>query len=119
MPTTSTSSSRAAAAISAGDEPDPLVDDLEPGVAGGDRDLLGAVGVAVEPGLGHQQPRRSAGPLGERLGPVEHRPELVASVSDASADPGRGPVLAEHLAEGAGPLAGRAAGVGQARWWRA
>ena len=58
MPTTSTSSSRAAATISSGDEPDALVDDLEAGVARGDGDLLGAVGVAVEAGLGHEEPRR-------------------------------------------------------------
>ena len=39
---------------------DALVDDLEAGVAGGHRDLLGAVGVAVEAGLGHQQLGRAA-----------------------------------------------------------
>ena len=60
-PTMSTSSSRAAAAISAGREPDALVDDLHAGVAGRDRDLLGAVRVAVEAGLADEQPDRAAG----------------------------------------------------------
>ena len=44
-----------------------------PGVAGGDGDLLGAVGVAVEAGLGDEQPRRTAGhrldPLGDDRSP--------------------------------------------------
>ena len=44
-----------------GREADALVDDLHAGVAGGDGDLLGAVGVAVEAGLGHEEPGRPAG----------------------------------------------------------
>ena len=41
-----------------GRESDPLVDDFEAGVARGDGDLLGAVGVSVESGLGDEQLRR-------------------------------------------------------------
>ena len=59
-PTTSTSSSRAAAAICARRQADALVDDLEPGVARRDRDLLGAVRVAVEPGLADEEAERAA-----------------------------------------------------------
>ena len=43
-----------------GRQPDALVDHLEAGVAGPDRDLLGAVGVAVEAGLADQQPQPAA-----------------------------------------------------------
>ena len=114
MPTTSTSSSRAAAAISAGDEPDALVDDLEAGVAGGDGDLLGAVGVAVEARA--WPPAAAAGPPARAPWPGTARRTArnsVAAVADPAAHPGRGPVLAEHLAERAGPLAGGAAGVGE------
>ncbi len=45
-----------------GREPDALVDDLEAGVAGAYGDLLGAVRVAVEPGLADQQPQPAARP---------------------------------------------------------
>ena len=41
------------------------------------------------------------------------RSELGAPVADAAAHAGRGPVLAEDLAQGARPFAGRAAGMGQ------
>ncbi len=95
-------------------EPDALVDHLEAGVAGGHGDLLGPVGVAVETGLGHQQPGRPTGALGQGPGPrPTTAPELGPAVPDPAADAGRGPVLAEHLAQGTGPLAGGAAGVGQ------
>ena len=60
-PITSGSSSRADAAICSSGEADAGVDDLHAGVAGGDGDLLGAVGVAVEAGLGDEQLRRPAG----------------------------------------------------------
>ena len=49
-------------------QPDALVDDLEAGVAGGHGDLLGPVGVAVEAGLGHEQPGRAPGALGQGPG---------------------------------------------------
>ena len=94
-------------------EADALVDDLEPGIPGGHGDLLGAVGVAVEAGLGDQQLGRTARAGGQRLGPGQHPAELGAPVTDPAADAGGGPVLAEHLPEGAGPFAGGATGVGQ------
>ena len=46
---------------------DALVDDLHAGVACGDGDLLGAVGVTIEPGLGHEEPRR---PVRQGLDPL-------------------------------------------------
>ena len=58
-------------------QPDALVDDLEAGVAGPHRDLLGAVGVAVEPGLADQQPQPAA--------------ELLAGPLDVARGPGRAP----------------------------
>ncbi len=60
-PTTSGSSSRADAAICAGVSRMPGVHDLHAGVAGRYGDLLGAVGMAVEARLGHEQSRWSAG----------------------------------------------------------
>jgi hypothetical protein len=93
-------------------QPDALVDDLEPGVAGGHGDLLGPVGVPVEARLGHQQAGRAARALGQGLGAGQTGPTR-APVPDAAADPGGGPELAEDLAQGAGPLPGGAAGVGQ------
>ena len=88
----------------------PRVDHLHAGVAGGDGDLLGAVGVAVEAGLGDQELRRAAGDRAHVLG---HLGELAGPPADGGADPGRGAVLAEHRAQLGGPLAGRAAGRGQ------
>ena len=41
-------------------QPDALIDHLEAGVAGPHGDLLGAVGVAVQPGLADQQPQPAA-----------------------------------------------------------
>ena len=51
-----------------GRQPDALVHDLHPGVARRHRDLLGAVRVAVEPGLAHED----ADGMTERLGAVVH-----------------------------------------------
>ncbi len=94
-------------------EPDSLVDDLETGVPGCHGDLLGTVGMAVQPGLGHEQPGLAACLLGDVPGPSPHRRELRPPVADTAAHPGRGPVLAEDLPQDAGPLTGGAPGVGQ------
>ena len=53
-----------------GRQPDALVDDLHARVARRDRDLLGAVGVAVEPGLADQDPDRAAERLRPRPAPA-------------------------------------------------
>ena len=71
-----------------GREADARVDDLHAGVAGGDGDLLGAVGVAVEAGLGDEQPGRAAGhglhPLGDGVAaprvPPSRRPRRPTPV---------------------------------------
>ena len=65
-----------------GGEPDALVDDLEPGVAGPHGDLLGAVAVPVEPRLADEQPQ----PLAELLaGPARPARAPAASVVAAAA----------------------------------
>ena len=94
-------------------EPDPLVHDLEAGVAGPYGHLLGAVGVPVQARLADQQPQppaelgagvpeppptyRETGSMPETLAP-----SLPCTVTPAH--PGGRPELAEHLPQRAGPL---------------
>ena len=68
-----------------GGQADPGVDDFHPGVASGDGDLFGAVGVPVEAGLGDEQVG-----AGRRHGlhPLRHRGEPTAGPRHL-ADPGR------------------------------
>src|SRR3954470_19252169 len=93
-----------------GREPDALIDDLHARVAGGDGHLLGAVGVTVEAGLGHQQTRGAARQPAQLLGQLA---EAVLAPANGGADPRGRPVLAKDLAEGARPLAGGAACMGK------
>ena len=101
MPITSTSSSARGRRDLRRRRADALVDDLHAGVAGGDGDLLGAVAVAVETGLGHQEPGRPAvhGPH-----PGRHVVHQGAPMADRRGDAGRRPVLAEHVTHGARPI---------------
>jgi hypothetical protein len=87
-------------------EPNALVDDLEPGVAGTDGDLLGTVRVPVQAGLADQQTQPRAELLAGGGDPLAHGSELLAGLGDAHATrhSGGGAVLAEHLTQGAGPL---------------
>ncbi len=96
---------------------DAVIDHLEAAVAGRDRDLLGAVGMAVEAGLADQHLEAPAEPRRERLDPGPDRGELGggAGAHAGAADPGRRPVVAEHLAQHRGPLAGRRPGAGARR----
>ena len=87
-------------------EADALVHDLHARVAGRDRDLLGAVGVTVEAGLADEEPDRpSAGRLRDRPNVLADRLDLRPDRARDRADPGGPAVLAEHLAQRAGPLA--------------
>ena len=61
-----------------------------PGVAGGDGDLLGAVGVAVEPGLGDEEPRRPAGQRSARRSATARRPRPAAAAGRRRRRWGRG-----------------------------
>ena len=54
-PTTCTSFSAAAATIASARQADAVIDHLHAGVAGARRDLLGAVGMAVEAGFADQE----------------------------------------------------------------
>ena len=78
-----------------------------PGVAGRDRDLLGAVRVAVEPGLAHEQADRAGRPTPRRSPRTRSRTASISAPAAARdrADAGRAAVLAEHLAQRAGPFA--------------
>ncbi len=94
-------------------QPDALVDHLEPGVARRHGDLLGTVGVPVEPRLGHEEARRAAGALGQRPGADPDRRQVVAPTAHPAAHAGGGAELAEHLAQRPRPLPRGAPGVGQ------
>ena len=74
-------------------EPDAAVDDFHPGIAGSDGDLLGAVRVAVETGLGDEEPRR---PTRHRAHVFDNCGQLVAAMPDGSGDARRRTVLAEN-----------------------
>ena len=100
-----------------GREPDALVDHLEARVARTYGDLLGAVGVTVEPRLADQQPQPAAQLLAGRPHPVADGGQLGAGLghADGAADAGGSPELAEHLAQRAGPLPRRRARRGPRR----
>src|SRR5260370_24916401 len=59
-------------------EPDALVDHLHAGVAGAHRDLLGAVGMAVEPGFADQKFDAAAELAGDALDLGTYAVETVA-----------------------------------------
>ncbi len=88
-------------------EADALVDHVHPGVTRPHGDLLGPVGVAVEPRLAHQD----LDPAPERLGhPLDTVPKLVESLIGRSrrriANPRRPAILTEHIAQRGRPLTG-------------
>lgn len=99
-----------------GREPDALVDHLEPGVAGPYGDLLGAVGVSVEARLADQEAELAAHFVtgaADLLADLGHRRALLGGDRDRRRRDARGGAeLAEHLAQGRGPLAGRDPGAG-------
>ena len=83
---------------------DAVVDHLDADVAGAQRDLLGAVGMAVEAGLADDEARRLAellGELGHHQADVRRRRRRVAV---SGVDAGRGAVLAEHARAGSRPI---------------
>src|SRR5213593_4286582 len=91
---------------------DTAVDHLEAGLAGRDRDHLRAVRVAVEPGLADDDPGTTPVPGAPRSHARPHRLDARALEAEALAlDAGRRAVLAEHLAQRIGPLAGRDPGA--------
>ena len=94
-------------------EADALVDHLDAGIAGGDRDLLGTVAVAVEAGLAdqHLEAAAEAGVGGVDLARAPAA-NTSAAATRAPGDAGGGAVLAEHLAQALAPLAGGDAGMG-------
>ena len=93
-------------------EPDALVDHLHAGVAGAHRDLLGAVGMAVEPGLADQKFDAAAELAGNALDFGTHPVEAVARMRRRARHPRRRPIFAEHFAQRRAPFAGRYPGLG-------
>src|SRR5436305_943771 len=77
-------------------------------------DLLGAVGVAVQPRLADEDLQRPAEALGHARDLLAQRGEvLVVAARDGVAHSGGGAVGAEHVAQRLGPLAGRGARAGR------
>ena len=92
---------------------DALIDHLEAGVARAHRDLLGAVGMAVEAGLAHQHLEPPAEPGGDPLHRLAHRRQAGAAADGrGTAHAGGGAILAIDLAQRGGPFAGGDAGMG-------
>ena len=87
--------------ICSGREADAVVDHLEAGFLGAHRHLLGAVRVAVEARLGHQQPDRMADLAATTAGGRAAPPRMVAASPEnvAPCKPRRRAVLAEYCAE--------------------
>ena len=93
-----------------GREPDALVDHLEAGVAGADRDLFGAVRVTVQTRLAHQQAQPSASEVFGRSGHGgPYGGERCACFGGdrdrRAAHPGGGTEFAEDVAQRPGPFA--------------
>src|SRR5215207_6016016 len=94
-------------------QPDPGIDDLHADFPRPQGDLLGAVGVAVEPRLADQDLDPVTDLLGHlvyaRAGLVE---QLAVAVGCRAADPGRPAIGTEDLAQRLRPLPGGGAGAG-------
>ena len=88
-------------------QPDPLVNDVHPGVTGTHRDLLGTVGVPVEPGLADQELEAPAERLAHLLDLLAQLGDLLARDGGRLADARRGTILTEHRPQRLRPLAGR------------
>ena len=85
---------------------DTVIDDVHAGVARARGNLLGAVGMAVEPRLADQKFQPPAEPLRY---PVDRGADVVEPfgvVADGGADAGRRTVFAERGAQRKAPLAG-------------
>ena len=97
---------------------DALVDHLDAAVPRLDGDLLGAVGMAVQPRLADQHLEPPAEPPGQGLDPAAHRLQGSDAVFGnrphrrGRADAGGRPVEAEDAAQRPAPFAGRHAGMG-------
>ena len=97
---------------------DAVVNHLAAGVAGAHRDLLGAVGMAVQARLANEQLETRAQALGDRVHPgAQIIQSRIGHVGRARrADAGRRAVFAVDGTQGAGPLAGGDPGMGARQW---
>ena len=109
-PTTSGSSSRADAAICPASSRMPEYTTSMPASRAATAICSAPLEWPSRPGLATSS---RGGPPAMRPHPLGHRRQLAARRPAAARDAGGRPVLAEHLAQGVGPLARRAAGVGE------
>ena len=93
-------------------QPDALIDHLHAGIARPHRDLLGAVGMAVEAGLADQERQPPAELARHAVDIGANVVEAVDVVAHGAADAGRRAVFAERLAQRPAPFAGGDAGFG-------
>src|SRR5512146_1869542 len=88
--------------------PDALGDDLEAGVARAYRDLLGAVGMAVEARFSNQHLEAAAETARDLVDALPHRLErlLIAERRGGAADAGGRAPIAERFSQRVAPFAG-------------
>ncbi len=87
-----------------GRQADALVDDLHAGIARAHRDLLGAVGMAVEAGLADQEFQPTAQLLRHAVDVGADVVRRRAFIARGAPDAGRRAVFAESLAQDAAPI---------------
>src|SRR5262245_13409820 len=86
-----------------GGEANAVIDDVHTGIAGARRDLFGAVGMAVEPGLADQKLQAAAELFRHAVDLGADVIESLGVVTHGGADPGRRPIFAECGSRGAPP----------------
>src|SRR5580700_11428973 len=86
-------------------QPDALVDHVHAGVARARRDLLGAVGMAVEAGLADQELQPPSKLAREAIDIGPDVVETLAVVAHRAPYAGRRPIFAERLAQRERPFA--------------
>src|SRR5262245_57307576 len=89
-----------------------LVNDLHSGVARADRDLLGAVGMAVEPRFADEESETATQLARNAIDIGTNVIEAGDVVAHCTANPGGGAVFAEGFAQGPPPFARGNAGFG-------
>ena len=87
-----------------GRQADAVVDDLHAGVARAHRDLLGAVGMAVEARLADQEFQPPAELQRDALDLGAHAVELAGALARRRGDAGRRAIFAEDLAQASRPI---------------
>ena len=95
-----------------GGQPDAFVIDIHAAVAGTERDLFGAVGMAVEPGLADHELQPATQLVGHGIDCVTDVIQPFGLVGHAGGNACRSPVFAMHGAHLCGPFPGGDTGLG-------